>query len=151
MRYNRVFKRFSFAILLLTLLSFALWFYQNRVIQPKDELLHSYKINDSNINNNQLNDKLTLSMTKSNRGGATVPVLFLYYISCHAQSDEKNLIENLSSKDLVIKGTGTISAININNNKEINIKYHGKAFILRNSVRVHCGSEFRDLQINYLR
>ncbi|WP_332738162.1 hypothetical protein [Rouxiella sp. T17] len=89
-------------------------------------------------------------MTKSNRGGATVPGLFLYYISCHAQSDRKNLIENFSSKDLVIKGTGTISAININNNK-ININYHGKAFMLKNSVRVHCGSEFRDLQINYLR
>lgn len=89
-----------------------------------DELQRSYKLSDS----------LWLYMTVSDKGGATVPVLYRYYLSKEIRGEKMDIIRELAKRTPVLEGTGTITDASIGNDGKVNISYSGQIFSLQKDI-----------------
>jgi len=89
-----------------------------------DELQRSYKLSDS----------LWLYMTVNDKGGATVPVLYRYYISREIPGQNRDIIRELATRTPVLEGTGTITDARIVSNGEVSISYSGKVFSVQKDI-----------------
>lgn len=89
-----------------------------------DELQRVYKLSDS----------VWLYMTVNNEGGATVPIIYRYYLSGEIAGKDTDIIHQLAMKHPVIEGTGTITAAKIDTNGEVKITYSGKVISIESDI-----------------
>ncbi|WP_435947455.1 hypothetical protein [Dryocola sp. BD586] len=69
-----------------------------------------------------------LYMTEQNSGGATVSLIYRYYLSPELKGSDADIAMKLSTQQPLIVGTGTITDIRIDENNIINVGYSGKVF-----------------------
>jgi len=89
-----------------------------------DELQRSYKLSDS----------VWLYMTVNDKGGATVPIIYRYYLSKEICGEEREITRELAMRVPVLEGTGTITDASIGSNGEVNISYSGKIFSVQKDI-----------------
>jgi len=92
--------------------------------RKEDELQRSYKLSDS----------VWLYMTVNDKGGATVPIVYRYYLSKEIRGENRDIIRELATRTPVLEGTGTITDASIGRNGEVNISYSGKVFSVQNDI-----------------
>ncbi|MCW8151321.1 hypothetical protein [Enterobacter hormaechei] len=109
---------------LLALVIGFLWLNQQPNQRNSDELQRVYKLSDS----------VWLYMTMNNQGGATVPIIYRYYLSAEIAGKDTDIINQLAMKHPVIEGTGTITAASIDKNGEVRITYSGKVIAIESNI-----------------
>ncbi|MCT4716309.1 hypothetical protein MUA01_15205 [Enterobacteriaceae bacterium H18W14] len=76
----------------------------------------------------QVNENTWLYMTEQNGGGATVSLIYRYYLSPKIDGSDVEIAMKLSTQEPLIVGAGTITDIRVDENNKINVKYSGKVF-----------------------
>lgn len=110
-------------ILLIVIIGFV-WLNHPPNPREGDELQRAYKLSDS----------VWLYMTVNDKGGATVPVLYRYYLSKEIRGENKDIIRELTAQSPVLEGTGSITDASVGSHGEVNIAYSGKVFSLREDI-----------------
>lgn len=67
-------------------------------------------------------------MTEQNSSGATVSIIYRYYLSSKLEGSEADIAMRLRTQEPLIVGTGTVTDIRVDENNQINVKYSGKVF-----------------------
>jgi len=109
---------------LLILVSGFMWLNHQPDPRKGDELQRIYKLSDS----------VWLYMTVNDKGGATVPIIYRYYLSKEIRGEEREITRELAMRVPVLEGTGTITDASIGSNGEVNISYSGKIFSVQKDI-----------------
>lgn len=109
---------------LLILVSGFMWLNHQPDPRKSDELQRIYKLSDS----------VWLYMTVNNKGGATVPIVYRYYLSKEIPGENREIIRALATHVPLLEGTGTITDANIGSNGGVNISYSGQIFSLQKNI-----------------
>ena len=115
--------RFVTLALLILVIGF-MWLNHQPDPRKGDELQRSYKLSDS----------VWLYMTVNDKGGATVPIVYRYYLSKEIRGENMDIIRELATRNPVLEGTGTITEASIGINGEVNISYSGKVFSVQKDI-----------------
>ncbi|ASV57383.1 hypothetical protein LJPFL01_4020 [Lelliottia jeotgali] len=109
---------------LIVLVAGFLWLNHQPDNRDNDELQRAFKLSDS----------MWLYMTVNSNGGATVPVLYRYYLSREIPGKDTDVIRQLNALTPFLEGDGSITATRIEDNGGISITYSGKVFSLNANV-----------------
>lgn len=115
--------RFVTLALLILVLGF-MWLNHQSDPRKQDQLQRSYKLSDS----------VWLYMTVNDKGDATVPIVYRYYLSKEIRGDNMDIIQELAMRTPVLEGTGTITDASIGRNGEVNISYSGNVFSVQRDI-----------------
>ncbi len=105
----------------------------------KEELQRRYKIND----------QMWLYMTKNSHGGATLPIVYRYYLAGELKVNDSAILSQLNSKTLILEGTGTVYKIEADNNFNVLIHYSGKVFTLNRNVKYNYAQKNITASVSY--
>lgn len=89
-----------------------------------EELQRAYK----------LNENVWLYTTVNRNGGATVPVVYRYYLAKEIQGNDNSILKALTTTSPVIVGTGSITDAHSDKNGQVHLSYSGKVFSMREDV-----------------
>ena len=112
-------------VVLLILVAGFIWLNHQPNPRSGDVLQRAYK----------LSDNVWLYMTVNDRGGATVPTIYRYYLSREIAAKDADVIQQLATKRPILEGTGSITEAFIDKNGEVSIAYSGKVFSVQQDVR----------------
>lgn len=115
--------RFVTLALLILVLGF-IWLNHQPDPRKGDELQRIYKLSDS----------VWLYMTVNDKGGATVPIVYRYYLSKEIPGKKREIIRELATHVPFLEGTGTITDASIGSNGQVNIAYSGQIFSLQKDI-----------------
>ncbi|MEB6381336.1 hypothetical protein MXM41_20740 [Leclercia adecarboxylata] len=115
--------RFVTLTLFILVLGF-MWLNHQPDPQKGDELQRIYKLSDS----------VWLYMTVNDKGGATVPIVYRYYLSKEIPGKNREIIHALATHVPFLEGTGTITNASIGSNGEVNISYSGQIFSVQKDI-----------------
>lgn len=119
MRYRTAIKWLHGLTTLTLVIIVAGFLYMNNSQSEKPGILkRSYSVNENTW----------LYMTEQNNGGATVSLIYRYYLSPKLDGSDADIAMKLSAQEPLIVGGGTITDIRIDENNKINVKYSGKVF-----------------------
>ena len=111
-------------LVLLILVAGFVWLNHHPNPRPGDELQRSYKLSDS----------VWLYMTVNDKGGATVPRLYRYYLSKEIRGKNSDIIQELATRAPVVEGTGTITEARIGSHGKVDISYSGQVFSVQKDI-----------------
>ncbi|WP_343554148.1 hypothetical protein [Pantoea sp.] len=99
------------------------------IIKPEDfrdksVLKRSQKINSSNW----------LYMTEYSAGGATVPIIYRYYLTSEVSGNDKQIVEKLNTLEPLIEGAGSVRSLNISDNGKVTFSWSGKVFSVSSKI-----------------
>ena len=130
----------GFITLALLILVVGCWFmHSDNASYAEEELQHTYK----------LNNQLWLYMTENRHGGATVPIIYRYYLGKEIKGSEREIVKHLNADMLFLSGTGTISAIHADNENRVEVTYSGEVFSLSRKVYYQNADQTMTAHINY--
>ena len=115
--------RFVTLTLLILVLGF-MWLNHQPDPRKGDELQRIYKLSDS----------VWLYMTVNDKGGATVPMIYRYYLSKEIPGKNREIIRELATHVPFLEGTGTITDASIGSNGEVSISYSGQIFSVQKDI-----------------
>jgi preprotein translocase subunit SecG len=121
---STVIKRFHFILTLLLLVIIIFLVIGNENPHSNDVLKRSQKINQS----------FWLYMTEYNAGGATVPVVYRYYLTSEITGDDQQILKKLKTLEPLIEGVGSIHSINIASDGNVTFGWSGKIVAVSNKV-----------------
>ncbi|MBV4413648.1 hypothetical protein J0B02_12580 [Enterobacteriaceae bacterium YMB-R22] len=108
--------------------------------RKNDTLQHRYEINSG----------LWLYITENSNGGATVPVIYRYYLSSRLQGSDNDITNQLLTLTPFLAGYGSISDVKILSTDKIKISYNGRILFLNNSTTYNDNNKNITLKISYL-
>lgn len=82
----------------------------------------------------QINSNHWLYMTEHNKGGATVPITYRYYIHAKIDGSDSEIEKELNKLEPLISGMGNITNIRIDKDEHINVTYSGRVLSLADDV-----------------
>lgn len=82
----------------------------------------------------QISGTQWLYITEHNVGGATVPIIYRYYLHDKIEGSDPFIAKQLRETEPLISGNGLISDIQIDNKNRLNVTYTGKVLTLADDV-----------------
>lgn len=121
---STVIKRFHFILTLVLIIIIGLLVIGNESSRDNDVLKRSQIINQSSW----------LYMTEYSAGGATVPVIYRYYLTSKITGNEQQILNKLKTLEPLIEGVGSIRSINISANGHVTFGWSGKIVSVSSKV-----------------
>ncbi|WP_312140633.1 hypothetical protein [Pantoea septica] len=99
-------------------------------------------------NSYQINARLWLYTTRNDSGGATVPVIYRYFLSGELRGNSEAQAQQLKQQTPFLVGDGTISAVTEDDNK-VKIVYSGNVLSLERTATYHTEGDTVTLGLSY--
>ncbi|CAK6489496.1 hypothetical protein PANNVG_00588 [Pantoea sp. Nvir] len=97
----------------------------------------------------QINERLWLYTTRNDSGGATVPVIYRYFLSGELRGNSKAQAQQLEQQTPFLVGDGTLSAITEDDNNKVKIVYSGNVLSLEQTATYRAEGNAVTLSLSY--
>jgi len=108
-----------------------------------------YRSDDVLQDSHQITDRLWLYTTRNESGGATVPIIYRYFLSNQLKGNSKAQAEQLKQQMPFLQGYGSISAITQEEGDKIHIIYSGNVLSLDRTATYRDGGRPVTLNLSY--
>lgn len=109
----------------------------------------TFRDQDQFQNGHRINDYLWLYSTKNDSGGATVSVIYRYFLSPPLHGTPQQIMKVLRQESPFLEGDGSISSIKEVGRDKMQIIYSGNVVSLDKSVSYQLNGENRTLHLSW--